>query len=52
MGNPLRWDSLGHMDLIFNLENEFGIMFPTHEVAELQSVPSIVSAVSAHYARD
>ena len=47
MGNPPSWDSVGHMGLILELEDEFGITFPTYEVATLQTVPDIVRAIRA-----
>jgi acyl carrier protein len=47
MGNPLAWDSIGHMQLMFALESEFGMTFPTYQIAELQSVPDIVRAISS-----
>lgn len=31
------WDSVGHMDLIANLEDEFDIMFDTDEIIGLNS---------------
>lgn len=47
MGNPASWDSVGHMGLILELEDEFSITFPTYEVAQLQSLDDIVRAVAA-----
>ena len=48
MGNPPSWDSVGHMGLILELEDEFGLTFPTYEVANLQTAAAIVSAVARH----
>ena len=45
MGNPPSWDSLGHMELILQLEKEFGLRFPNFAIAELVSVPAIVTAI-------
>ena len=42
------WDSLGHMRLLLEIEREFGIRFPVHAVAALESVSSIVNAIEAH----
>ena len=50
MGNPPSWDSVGHMGLILELEDEFGITFPTYEVANLQSVDEIVRAIATRQA--
>lgn len=35
--NNARWDSLGHMTLIDNLENNFGIFLETEEILNFQS---------------
>jgi acyl carrier protein len=48
LGNPTQWDSLGHMLLLVEIENEFGIRFQTHEIAGLANVEKIVNAVQAH----
>lgn len=45
MGNPLSWDSLGHMELVMQLEKEFGVRFPNFLIADLVSVPAIVHAI-------
>ncbi len=45
MGNPAGWDSLGHMNLIMELEKEFGFTFPTFVIADLVSIPAIVQAI-------
>ena len=45
MGSPAKWDSLGHMELVLKLENEFGLMFPNFVIAELVSVPAIARAI-------
>lgn len=37
MDNIERWDSLKHMDLILAIEEEFGVMIPDSEAAELTS---------------
>lgn len=46
MGNPASWDSLGHMELILELEKEFGVTFPNYVIAELVSVAAIVGAIT------
>ena len=45
MGAVPGWDSMGHMNLIVELENEFGVSFPTPQIAELVDVPSICRGV-------
>jgi len=45
MGSPPEWDSIGHMELLVAVENEFGIRFPAHRIAALVTVESIAEAV-------
>ena len=45
MGGLPQWDSMGHMMLVMELEGEFGVTFPSFELAELQSVDAIVAAL-------
>ena len=40
------WDSLGHAQLMFALEDEFGIEIPTELVPELHSLDDIVTFLS------
>lgn len=37
------WDSLNHLRLIVSIEVEFGIKFPTADIAELRNVGELVS---------
>ena len=48
IGNPPQWDSLGHMQLLVEIENEFGIRFQTHEIAGLATIEKIAAAVRDH----
>lgn len=48
MGNPPQWDSMGHMQLVVELEAEFGLTFPTYAMAELVSVEKIVQAIEQY----
>lgn len=50
MGAPPQWDSIGHMQLLVEIENEFGLRFPTHAIANLTTVDAIVSAIKMHRA--
>lgn len=54
-GNPSRqseegWDSLKQVELLFAIEDAFGIQFDEAEMAELRSVDQIVSALEKHVA--
>ena len=40
-----QWDSLQHMNLIFALEEEFGVTMDDEAVAEMTSVKSILDAL-------
>lgn len=51
MGNPSRWDSLGHMELVIEIEKEFGLTFPNFVIADLTSMPAIVSAIEERAGR-
>jgi acyl carrier protein len=44
------WDSVRHIELLFMLEEEFGITFDEDEMAELQSFGEIVDSVLARTA--
>ena len=39
------WDSLRHVELIFSIEDEFGVRFDEDELMELTSLPALVGAV-------
>jgi len=45
MGSVPRWDSMGHMELVSELENVFQVSFPAYALAELVDVDSIVHAI-------
>ena len=42
MGSVPGWDSLGHMRLVVELEEEFGVSFPTYLLPEILDADSIV----------
>lgn len=46
MSNEPRWDSLRHMQVIFALEDVFGVRFRDDEIAKLTSVAAIVAALA------
>lgn len=45
MGSLPGWDSLGHMRLVAELEEEFGVTFPAYLLAELLDVDRIVQEI-------
>ncbi len=40
-GDIPQWDSLGHMEIILRLEDEFGLAIDTDLIAQLVSIPAI-----------
>ncbi|MGO9577750.1 MAG: acyl carrier protein [Terriglobales bacterium] len=44
------WDSLKHVELIFMLEERFGVQFSEQEMAELRSSDRIVQAIEEKHA--
>lgn len=42
------WDSIGHMVLVAEIENEFDVMLSTDEVVALSSFPAAVDILKAH----
>ena len=50
MGNPSKWDSLGHMELVLELEKEFDLTFPNFVIADLVSAAAIVRAIEERVA--
>ncbi len=46
-GELERWDSLGHLVLVMELEQEFGIQIPPEQVPELSSVGEIARLLAA-----
>lgn len=42
------WDSVGHMDLIASLEDEFDIMFDTEEIIGLNSYERGIGMLKEH----
>lgn len=41
-GDLPQWDSMGHMELMLLLEEQFGVEINTETIAELVSVPAII----------
>ena len=47
MGSTPGWDSMGHMTVVLELEKEFGVRFPAHQLPELIDVPSIEKTLNS-----
>ena len=47
-GDLPQWDSMGHMELMMILEEQFGIEISTETIAELVSVSSIIQYLKEH----
>ncbi len=45
------WDSAGHLNLILELEKEFGVQFDDDEVVEMISGEAIAAALARHGAQ-
>lgn len=48
--NTPQWDSLRHIELMFALEDRFGIQFSEDELAGLDSIGKIVEAIGSRHA--
>ncbi len=44
-GDLPKWDSMGHMDLMLALENNFGVEINAESISELVSVPLILEKI-------
>ena len=42
------WDSLGHMNLVAQLEAEFGLQFDVDDIMEMSSAAKIIEILRAH----
>jgi acyl carrier protein len=47
MGSTPGWDSMGHMNVVMELEKEFSVRFPPYRLPELLDVPSIARSLQA-----
>ncbi len=45
-GDLPQWDSLGHMDIMMLLEEQFGVEVSTQTIADLISIPAICEYLS------
>jgi len=44
-GNLVFWDSLAHLNLIFSLEDEFGLSFTEKDLIEMEDFDKILSRI-------
>ena len=43
-----KWDSVAHINLIFELEDAFEIRFASHEIPSLNTVARLQAAIDGH----
>ena len=48
MKDVLGWDSLSHMNFILEIEREYGIELSGDDIAEMQSIPTIVEILNRY----
>lgn len=48
----LRWDSLGHMNLVMDLEDTFDVHFEVDEITEMSSGRKIIELLQAKGVQD
>jgi acyl carrier protein len=46
--NIEKWDSLGHLNLVVALEEEFDVLFEPEDIAEMTSVQKIIDKIENH----
>lgn len=46
--NCENWDSMHHLDLIVELENEFDVEFEPEEIADMKSFDKVKSIIASH----
>ena len=47
-GDLPQWDSMGHMEVMMYLEEQFGVEINTDTIAGLVSVPAICAYITGH----
>lgn len=47
IGDVDQWDSVAHLDLISEVEREFGVRFDLDEITTLTSLPELVSRLES-----
>ena len=51
MSDIPEWDSLSHMNLIIDIEKEYGIQLSGEDIADMQSIPKIIDAITRNLSR-
>jgi acyl carrier protein len=51
-GDLPQWDSLGHMDVMLGLEEQFGVAIDTELIGTLTSIPAICRYLAARGANE
>jgi citrate synthase len=46
LGQVAQWDSLGHLGLIFAVEDQFGVKFESEKIPRLKTLAQIRSALA------
>ncbi len=41
------WDSIGHLNLILAVEQQFGVSFDPHQIPKLTSIEALADAIAA-----
>lgn len=44
----VRWDSLGHINLVTKIEKQYGVRFSIEEILELNSINDIILLLKKH----
>jgi len=47
-GDLPQWDSMGHMEVMMRLEEQFGVEINADTIGELVSIPAICEYIAAH----
>ncbi len=51
-GEIPQWDSMGHMDVMMGLEEQFGVEISTETIGELTSIPAICTYIMENAKHD
>ena len=43
------WDSLKHMQIIFGVEERFGVTFQEEDISVMNSIQSLITFISKHH---